>query len=111
MEEEYRTSKLSVNFFKYLFILILYIKRVFVIFINTYASTYEYCTKDGYKYRKSNIMNVTIYPVRIDNDGIPHLEERWNNGIINKVTKTSEGFGTSINIHENIGQISVKHLE
>ncbi|HSF49257.1 MAG TPA: CapA family protein [Nitrososphaeraceae archaeon] len=63
---------------------------------------------------ESNLMSVTIYPVTIDNEGIPHLEERWNNGIINKVTKTSaEGFGTSINIRENIGQISVKlqHLE
>ena len=31
---------------------------------------------------ENNIMNVTRYPVRIDNDGIPYLEEKYNNGII-----------------------------
>jgi hypothetical protein len=56
-----------------------------------------------------NIMNVTIYPIRIDNEGIPHLEERWDNEIISKIAMTSaEEFGTSININENIGQLLVK---
>ncbi len=58
---------------------------------------------------ESNIMSVTIYPIRIDNEGIPYLEERWDNEIISKIAMTSEEeFGTSININENIGQLLVK---
>ena len=58
---------------------------------------------------ESNIMNVTIYTVRIDNDGIPYLEEKRKNDIISKVAKASdEEFYTSVNVHDNVGQISVK---
>lgn len=58
---------------------------------------------------ENNIMNVAIYPVVIDKQGIPHLEEKWNNEIISKIVKTSkEKFSTLINVYENIGHISVK---
>ncbi len=58
---------------------------------------------------ENNIMEVTIYPVRIDNDGIPYLEEKHNNDIISKVAKASyEKFYTSLNIHDNVGQLYVK---
>lgn len=56
----------------------------------------------------SNMINVTIYPVRIDNDGIPHLEEMYDNEIIAKISKASDKkFNTLLNIYENTGQISV----
>jgi len=58
---------------------------------------------------ESTVMSVTIYPIRIDNDGIPHLEENRNNKIISKIAKASdEEFYTSVNINENVGQIPVK---
>jgi poly-gamma-glutamate capsule biosynthesis protein CapA/YwtB (metallophosphatase superfamily) len=58
---------------------------------------------------ENNIMNVKIYPVRIDNDGIPHLEEKSNDKIISKIAKDSkEKFNTSINIYDNVGHLSVK---
>jgi poly-gamma-glutamate capsule biosynthesis protein CapA/YwtB (metallophosphatase superfamily) len=60
----------------------------------------------------NNTVNVTIYPVRIDNDGIPHLEEKSNNEIISRVAKDSDKFNTSLKIHDNLGLLSVKrHLE
>jgi poly-gamma-glutamate capsule biosynthesis protein CapA/YwtB (metallophosphatase superfamily) len=58
---------------------------------------------------ENNIMNVKIYPVRIDNDGTPHLEEKSNDKIISKIVKDSkEKFNTSINIYDNVGHLSVK---
>ena len=58
---------------------------------------------------ESKIMNVTIYPVRIDNDGIPYPEKQYNNAIISNVAEASvEEFYTTVNIHGNVGQISVK---
>lgn len=56
----------------------------------------------------NNIINVTIYPVRIDNHGIPHLEENKNNDIISRIAKDSDNFHTPIKIHDNIGLLSVR---
>lgn len=58
-------------------------------------------------YTHNNTMNLTIYPINIDNEGIPHLEENSNNGIISRIVKDSDNFYTSINIHDNLGQLSV----
>jgi gamma-polyglutamate biosynthesis protein CapA len=55
-----------------------------------------------------NTVNVTIYPVRIDNDGIPHLEEKSNNEIISRIAKDSDKFYTSLKIHDNLGLLSIK---
>jgi poly-gamma-glutamate capsule biosynthesis protein CapA/YwtB (metallophosphatase superfamily) len=52
--------------------------------------------------------DVTIYPVRIDNDGIPHIiEEGRNNNIISRIAEDSKKLNTFINITENSGHISV----
>jgi hypothetical protein len=54
-------------------------------------------------------VNVTIYPVRIDDGGIPHLEEHSNNDIISRIAKDSnDRFLTSLKIHDNLGLLSVK---
>jgi hypothetical protein len=53
-------------------------------------------------------VNVTIYPVRIDYDGIPHLEEKGNNEIITRIAKDSDKFYTSLKIHDNLGLLSIK---
>lgn len=59
--------------------------------------------------KETNLMNVTIYPVRINNDGIPNLEEKENKNIIHKIVITSqEEFNTSINVLDNTSQINVK---
>jgi poly-gamma-glutamate capsule biosynthesis protein CapA/YwtB (metallophosphatase superfamily) len=55
-----------------------------------------------------NTVNVTIYPVRIDNDGIPHLEEKSNNEIISRIAKDSDKFYTSLKIHDNLGLLTIK---
>jgi hypothetical protein len=55
----------------------------------------------------NNTMNLTIYPFNIDNEGIPHLEENSNNRIISRIVKDSDNFYTSINICDNLGQLSV----
>jgi hypothetical protein len=55
-----------------------------------------------------NTVNVTIYPVRIDDDGIPHLEEKSNNEIISRIAKDSDKFNTSLKIHDNLGLLSIK---
>jgi poly-gamma-glutamate capsule biosynthesis protein CapA/YwtB (metallophosphatase superfamily) len=57
---------------------------------------------------ENNTVNVTIYPVRIDNYGIPHLEQNNNNNIISKIAKDSDNFNTSIKIRDNLGLLSVK---
>ena len=49
----------------------------------------------------NNTINSTIYPIRIDNEGIPHLEE--NN--ISRIVKDSGNFYTSMNTHDNLGQL------
>ncbi len=56
----------------------------------------------------NNTVNVTIYPVRIDNDGIPHLEEKTNNEIISRTVKDSFEFSTRITSNNNSGLLSVK---
>jgi poly-gamma-glutamate synthesis protein (capsule biosynthesis protein) len=56
----------------------------------------------------NNTVNVIIYPVRIDDDGIPHLEELSNNDIISRIAKDSDEFSTSIIIHDNLGLLAVK---
>ena len=58
-------------------------------------------------YTHNNTMNLTIYPINIDNEGIPHLEENSNNGIISRIVKDSDNFYTSINIRDYLGQLSV----
>jgi poly-gamma-glutamate capsule biosynthesis protein CapA/YwtB (metallophosphatase superfamily) len=58
-------------------------------------------------YTHNNTINLTIYPINIDNEGIPHLEENNNNRIISRIVKDSDNFYTSINISENLGQLSV----
>ena len=55
-----------------------------------------------------NTVNVTIYPVRIDDGGIPHLEEHGNNDTISRIAKNSDEFSTSIIIHDNLGLLSIK---
>jgi poly-gamma-glutamate capsule biosynthesis protein CapA/YwtB (metallophosphatase superfamily) len=56
----------------------------------------------------NNIVDVTIYPVRIDNYGIPHLEQhKNNNNIISRIVKDSDNFNTSIKIRDNLGLLSV----
>ena len=55
-----------------------------------------------------NTVNVTIYPVRIDNEGIPHLEEKSNNEIISRIAKDSDKFNTSLEIHDNLGILLIK---
>ena len=55
-----------------------------------------------------NTVNVTIYPVRIDDGGIPHLEEHGNNDTISRIAKDSDEFSTSIIIHDNLGLLSIK---
>jgi poly-gamma-glutamate synthesis protein (capsule biosynthesis protein) len=55
----------------------------------------------------NNTMNLTIYPINIDNEGIPNLEENNNNKIISRIVKDSDNFYTSINIRDNLGQMSV----
>ena len=52
-------------------------------------------------------MNLTIYPINTDNEGIPHLQENRNNRMISRIDKDSDNFYTSINIHDNLGQLSV----
>jgi poly-gamma-glutamate capsule biosynthesis protein CapA/YwtB (metallophosphatase superfamily) len=56
----------------------------------------------------NNTVNVIIYPVRIDDDGIPHLEELSNNDIISRIAKDSDAFSTSMIIHDNLGLLAVK---
>ncbi len=58
-------------------------------------------------YTHNNTMNLTIYPINIDNEGIAHLEENKNNRIISRIVKDSDNFYTSINIHDNLGRLSV----
>ena len=55
-----------------------------------------------------NTVNVTIYPVRIDDGGTPHLEEHGNNDTISRIAKDSDEFSTSIIIHDNLGLLSIK---
>jgi hypothetical protein len=43
-------------------------------------------------YNTMNLMNLTIYPINIDNEGIPHLEENSNNRIISKLSKIQTTF-------------------
>jgi poly-gamma-glutamate capsule biosynthesis protein CapA/YwtB (metallophosphatase superfamily) len=58
---------------------------------------------------ENNTVDVTIYPVRIDNYGIPHLEQNNNNNnIISRIAKDSDNFNTSIKIRDNLGLLSVK---
>jgi hypothetical protein len=60
---------------------------------------------------ENNTVDVTIYPVRIDNYGIPHLEQHKNNNnnnIISRIAKDSDNFNTSIKIRDNLGLLSVK---
>jgi hypothetical protein len=59
-------------------------------------------------YTNNDTINVTIYPVRVDNHGIPHLEENKNNDIIHRIVNDSDNFYTSIKIHDNLGLLSVK---
>jgi hypothetical protein len=61
-------------------------------------------------YTHNNTMNLTIYPIDIDNEGIPHLEENNNNSVISRIVKDSDNFYTSINIHNNLGQLSIVPL-
>jgi poly-gamma-glutamate capsule biosynthesis protein CapA/YwtB (metallophosphatase superfamily) len=58
-------------------------------------------------YTHNNTMNLTIYPINIDNEGIPHMEENNNNTIISRIVKDSDNFYTSIGIRDNLGQLSV----
>ncbi|MFQ5970606.1 MAG: CapA family protein [Nitrososphaerales archaeon] len=50
-------------------------------------------------------IDVTIYPVRIDNDGIPHREN--NKDIIARISEASKEFNTVIHISDNLGHISI----
>ena len=53
-------------------------------------------------------IDVTIYPVIIDYNGIPHLEEEEKgNHIISKIANDSKQFDTSINVSNNLGHISI----
>jgi hypothetical protein len=55
-------------------------------------------------------IDVTIYPVIIDNNGIPHLEEKQEekgNHIISRIANDSKQFDTSINVSNNLGHISI----
>ena len=58
-------------------------------------------------YPYNNKMNLTVYPINIDNEGIPHLEETKNNTIISRIVKDSDNFYTSIDIRNNLGQMSL----
>ena len=55
-------------------------------------------------------IDVIIYPVIIDNNGIPHLEEEQKekgNHIISRIANDSKRFDTSINVSNNLGHISI----
>jgi poly-gamma-glutamate capsule biosynthesis protein CapA/YwtB (metallophosphatase superfamily) len=56
---------------------------------------------------KDNRMNITIYPVRIDSDGVPHVEENTND-IVSRIAEDSKKFNTSIKVHNNLGYVSTK---
>ena len=58
---------------------------------------------------QENTTDVMIYPVRINNDGIPRLEEKDNNDILYELVKASNDFSTSIKIDGNLGQMSVNN--
>jgi hypothetical protein len=62
-------------------------------------------------YTDGRIIDVTIYPVKIDNDGIPHIiqeeEDDRNNEIISRIAEDSKEFNTFINVTDNLGRISV----
>jgi poly-gamma-glutamate capsule biosynthesis protein CapA/YwtB (metallophosphatase superfamily) len=56
---------------------------------------------------KDNRMDITIYPVRIDSGGVPHIEKNTND-IISRIAEGSKMFNTSIKIQNNLGYISTK---
>jgi galactitol-specific phosphotransferase system IIB component len=60
-------------------------------------------------YTDGSRTDVTIYPVRIDNDGIPHIieEEDRNSEIISRIAEDSKEFNTFINVTDSLGHISV----
>lgn len=50
-------------------------------------------------------IDVTIYPVKIDNDGIPHFD---NSGeIISRIASDSKDFNTFLEIRDNLGYLSI----
>ena len=51
-------------------------------------------------------MDVTIFPIMIDEHGIPHLDE--NGDIISRIASVSKNFKTNVDIHNNIGLLSIK---
>ena len=57
---------------------------------------------------ENNTINLSIYPVIIDKEDIPHLEENKNNDIISRIVKDSGNFYTSIKIRDKLGFLSVK---
>jgi poly-gamma-glutamate synthesis protein (capsule biosynthesis protein) len=50
-------------------------------------------------------IDVTVYPIKIDDSGIPHLDE--NKGIISKIVNDSKAFSTEMRMKENLGYFSV----
>jgi len=51
-------------------------------------------------------IDVTIFPIRIDEDGIPHLDEKGD--IISRIVSVSKNFKTNVDIRNNIGFLSIK---
>lgn len=52
--------------------------------------------------------DVTIYPLRIDDDGIPHIEE-GDEKIISRIAIASKKFDTFVDVRDNLGHISFSH--
>jgi poly-gamma-glutamate capsule biosynthesis protein CapA/YwtB (metallophosphatase superfamily) len=52
-------------------------------------------------------VDATIYPVRIDSGGIPHVEKNTSD-IISRIADASKKFNTSIEVQGNLGYVSTK---
>jgi len=50
-------------------------------------------------------IDVTIFPIRIDEHGIPHLDEKGD--IISRISSVSKDFNTNVDIHNNTGFLSI----
>jgi len=50
-------------------------------------------------------IDVTIYPVKIDNDGIPHFDKSGE--IISRIASDSKDFNTVVEIRDNLGYLSI----
>ena len=50
-------------------------------------------------------IDVTIFPIRIDEHGIPHLDEKGD--IISRIVSVSKDFDTNIDIRNNTGFLSI----